>query len=75
MRATDRVAGGPSERATAVRFREQPLERARERCGVALGDDQRGLASEIAGKDLSSPASKDPYRLDRWRKGEGDPDQ
>jgi len=33
------------------------------------------LASEIAGKDLSSPASKDPYRLDRWRKGEGDPDQ
>ncbi len=33
------------------------------------------LASEIAGKDLSSPAPKDPYRLDRWRKGEGDPDQ
>ena len=33
------------------------------------------LASEIAGKDLSSPASKDPYRLDRWRKGEGNPDQ
>ncbi len=33
------------------------------------------LASEIAGKDLSSPAPKDPYRLDRWCKGEGDPDQ
>ena len=33
------------------------------------------LASEIAGRDLSSPAPKDPYRLDRWRKGEGDPDQ
>ena len=33
------------------------------------------LASEIAGKDLSSPAPKDPYRLDRWRKGEGDPDR
>jgi len=26
-------------------------------------------------KDLSSSAPKDPYRLDRWRKGEGDPDQ
>ncbi len=33
------------------------------------------LASEIVGSDLSSPAPKDPYRLDRWRKGEGDPDQ
>ncbi len=33
------------------------------------------LASEIAGRDLSSPKPKDPYRLDRWRKGEGDPDQ
>ncbi len=33
------------------------------------------LASEIVGMDLSSPAPKDPYRLDRWRKGEGDPDQ
>ena len=33
------------------------------------------LASEIVGKDLSSPAPKDPYRLDRWRNGEGDPDQ
>ena len=33
------------------------------------------LASEIAGRDLASPAPKDPYRLDRWRKGEGDPDQ
>jgi hypothetical protein len=36
------------------------------------------LASEIAGRDLSSPAPKDPYRLDRWRhgeaKGEEDPD-
>ena len=32
------------------------------------------LASEIAGRDLSSPAPMDPYRLDRWRKGEGDPD-
>ncbi len=33
------------------------------------------LASEIAARDLSSPPPKDPYRLDRWRKGEGDPDQ
>ena len=33
------------------------------------------LASEIAGRDLSSPAPKDPYRLDRWRRGEGDPDR
>ena len=32
------------------------------------------LASEIVARDLSSPAPKDPYRLDRWRKGEGDPD-
>ena len=31
-------------------------------------------ASKIAGRDLSSPAPKDPYRLDRWRRGEGDPD-
>ena len=33
------------------------------------------LASEIADEDLSGPASKDPYRLDRWRTGEGDPDR
>ncbi len=33
------------------------------------------LASEIVARDLSSPAPKDPYRLDRWRKGERDPDQ
>ena len=33
------------------------------------------LASEIVARDLSRPAPKDPYRLDRWRKGEGDPDQ
>ncbi len=33
------------------------------------------LASEIVARDLSSPAPKDPYRLDRWREGEGDPDQ
>ena len=33
------------------------------------------LASEIAGRDLSSPAPKNPYRLDRWRRGEGDPDR
>ena len=33
------------------------------------------LASEIAGRDLASPAPDDPYRLDRWRKGEGDPDR
>ena len=33
------------------------------------------LASEIVARDLASPAPKDPYRLDRWRKGEGDPDQ
>ncbi len=33
------------------------------------------LASEIVARDLSAPAPKDPYRLDRWRKGEGDPDQ
>ena len=33
------------------------------------------LASEIVARDLSSPAPKDPYRLDRWRKGEGDPGQ
>ncbi len=33
------------------------------------------LASEIAARDLSSPPPKDPYRLDRWRKGEGNPDQ
>ena len=33
------------------------------------------LASEIVGRDLSSPPPKDPYRLDRWRKGEEAPDQ
>ncbi len=33
------------------------------------------LASEIVARDLSGPAPKDPYRLDRWRKGEGNPDQ
>ena len=33
------------------------------------------LASEIVARDLSSPPPKDPYRLDRWRKGEGNPDQ
>ncbi len=33
------------------------------------------LASEIVARDLSRPPPKDPYRLDRWRKGEGDPDQ
>ncbi len=33
------------------------------------------LASELAARDLSGPAPKDPYRLDRWRNGEGDPDQ
>ena len=33
------------------------------------------LASEIVGRDLSSPAPEDPYRLDRWRTGEGDPDR
>ena len=33
------------------------------------------LASEIVARDLSSPAPEDPYRLDRWRKGEGNPDQ
>ena len=33
------------------------------------------LASEIAGRDMSSPAPKDPYRLDRLRRGEGDPDR
>ena len=33
------------------------------------------LASEIVARDLASPAPKDPYRLDRWRQGEGDPDQ
>ncbi len=33
------------------------------------------LASEIVARDLSAPAPKDPYRLDRWRKGEADPDQ
>ncbi len=32
------------------------------------------LASEIAARDLASPTPKDPYRLDRWREGEGDPD-
>ena len=33
------------------------------------------LASEIAHRDLSGPVPKDPYRLDRWRKGEEAPDQ
>ncbi len=33
------------------------------------------LACEIVARDLTSPPPKDPYRLDRWRKGEGDPDQ
>ena len=33
------------------------------------------LASEIVGRDLSSPPPKDPYRLDSWRKGEEAPDQ
>lgn len=32
------------------------------------------LASEIAGRDLASPAPKNPCRLGRWRKGEADPD-
>ncbi len=32
------------------------------------------LASEIAGRDLSNPPPKDSYRLDRWRKGERDPE-
>ena len=32
------------------------------------------LASEIAARDLASPTPKDPYRLDRWRQGEGDPE-
>ncbi len=31
------------------------------------------LASEIVARDLSGPAPKDPYRLDRWRQGEGEP--
>ena len=33
------------------------------------------LACEIVSRDLASPAPKDPYRLDRWRNGEGDPDR
>ncbi len=33
------------------------------------------LASELAARDLSGPTPKDPYRLDRWRNGEGDPDR
>jgi len=33
------------------------------------------LASEIVARDLAGPAPEDPYRLDRWRNGEGDPDQ
>ncbi len=33
------------------------------------------LASEIVARDLSSPPPRDPYRLDRWRKGERDPEQ
>ena len=33
------------------------------------------LASEIVGRDLSSPPPKDPYRLDRWRRSKGDPDR
>ncbi len=34
------------------------------------------LASEIAGRDLTSAPPKDPYRLDRGRHGEKeDPDQ
>lgn len=33
------------------------------------------LACEIVARDLASPAPKDPYRLDRWRNGEGDPDR
>ncbi len=33
------------------------------------------LACEIVARDLSSPAPKDHYLLDRWHKGEGDPDQ
>ena len=33
------------------------------------------LASEIVARDLSSPPPKDPYRLDRWRNGEGDLDE
>jgi len=33
------------------------------------------LASEIVARDLWGPAPEDPYRLDRWRNGEGDPDQ
>ncbi len=32
------------------------------------------LASELAASDLSGPEPKDPYRLDRWRKGEKEPD-
>ncbi len=33
------------------------------------------LACEIVSRDLANPAPKDPYRLDRWRNGEGNPDQ
>jgi hypothetical protein len=33
------------------------------------------LACEIVSRDLASPAPKDPYRLDRWCNGEGDPDR
>ena len=33
------------------------------------------LASEIVSRDLSSAAPTDPYRLDRWRKGERNPGQ
>ena len=33
------------------------------------------LASEIAHRDLSGPVPKDPYRLDRWRNGEGPAEQ
>ena len=33
------------------------------------------LACEIVARDLSRPAPKDPYRLDRWRNGEGDADR
>ena len=33
------------------------------------------LACEIVGRDLAGAAPEDPYRSDRWRRGEREPDR
>jgi hypothetical protein len=39
--------------------------------GLALIILALWLACEICARDLAQPEPKDPYRWDRWRKGDG----